>query len=67
MFAFDLETDPESVLLELAWAWAAPDRQQMCDLPGCPTTTGSYCLECHSEAHAAVFAYQRRFLAVGAS
>jgi hypothetical protein len=57
MFAFDGRTDPDEVVLAVAWAW--PQRIPLCDWP-CPGHEGKYCLECHTDAWLALCEARRR-------
>jgi hypothetical protein len=60
MFSWYGGTDPLNVVVELAWAWAKPDQQKICDMPGCPTEDGGYCLDCHGVAYSAQEGARRR-------
>ena len=61
MFAFDAETDPIEVVIELAWAWTdvAGAKQSLCNW-NCPTRSGEYCLDCHATAANAAGVGRRR-------
>lgn len=56
-FAFDPRTDPLSVLVELAWAYA--EGQGLCDW-SCPGHEARYCLDCHATADRARYEAQQR-------
>jgi len=57
MFAFCPRTDPLDVLIELSWTH--PEGVSSCGR-ACPTTEGSYCLDCHCIAANARDEAQRR-------
>lgn len=60
MFAFDPQTDPTNVLVELAWAHPDDKRQSLCGAPCPKQETGGYCLDCHSVAWSAKTEAERR-------
>jgi hypothetical protein len=57
MFAFGSDTDPYEIVVGVAWAWA--DGRSVCNWP-CPSTEGSYCLDCHITAYSAAQEALRR-------
>jgi hypothetical protein len=51
MFSYNYDTDPDNVLLEMAWGFV--NKEPICTINRCPASEGSYCVDCHIVGSAA--------------